>query len=77
MLPDRLKEGDEIRVISPARSLAIISQEVRKIAVDSLEGLGLKVSFSKNAEEKDEFWSRFWSHNTTNNFPYWWGSKNK
>ncbi|MDP3640680.1 MAG: LD-carboxypeptidase [Nanoarchaeota archaeon] len=55
MIPPKLKKGDEIRVISPARSLAIISKETREIAVRKLKELGLKVTFSKHVEEKDEF----------------------
>ncbi len=55
MIPQKLKEGDEIRIISPARSLAIISKEVRSIALRRLKELGFKVTFSKHVEEKDEF----------------------
>jgi muramoyltetrapeptide carboxypeptidase len=55
MIPAKLKEGDEVRIISPARSLSIISKEVRKIAIQRFEELGFKVTFSKNVEEKDIF----------------------
>lgn len=55
MIPQKLKPGDEIRVIAPSRSLAIISEECRTNAIKRLEEMGLKVFFSKNAEEKDEF----------------------
>jgi muramoyltetrapeptide carboxypeptidase len=55
IIPPKLKKGDEIRVIAPARSMAIISKEIRMIAVNRLKDLGLKVTFSKNCEEKDEF----------------------
>lgn len=55
MMPKKLKAGDEIRVISSARSLAIISKESRDIALRRLKELGLKVTFSEHAEEKDEF----------------------
>ncbi len=53
--PNKLKVGDEIRIIAPARSLAIISEESRKIANQKFEALGLKLSFGKYVEEKDEF----------------------
>src|SRR4030043_2489833 len=55
MIPQKLKSGDEIRIISPSRSLAIISSECREIALRRLKELGLKVTYSKHAEEKDEF----------------------
>jgi muramoyltetrapeptide carboxypeptidase len=55
MIPKKLVQGDEIRVVSPARSLSIISEEQKLIANKRFEELGLKVSFSKNSMEKDEF----------------------
>ena len=55
MIPNKLKQGDEIRVIAPSRSMSIISEDVRKIAKERLERLGFKVTFSKNIYEKDEF----------------------
>lgn len=55
IIPEKLKKGDEIRVIAPARSLSMINEETRSIANKYLEELGLKVSFSKNCEVQDEF----------------------
>lgn len=55
MIPNKLKVGDEIRVIAPARSMSIIPDDVRKIATSNLEKLGLKVSFGKYVEENDSF----------------------
>lgn len=55
MIPQKLKPGDEIRVISPSQSLGLISEQSRDTAIERLEGMGLKVSYSKNSEEKDEF----------------------
>lgn len=55
MFPARLKPGDEIRVVSPAVSLAVITPELRQNAVQRLESLGLRVTFSDNAEECDVF----------------------
>ena len=55
MIPSKLKKGNKIRVISPSRSLALISKGNTKIALDRFKDLDLEVSFSKNAEEKDEF----------------------
>lgn len=55
MIPQKLKPGDEIRVIAPSRSLGLLSQTLRNSATKKLEELGFKITFSKNAEEKDEF----------------------
>jgi muramoyltetrapeptide carboxypeptidase len=53
--PKKLEKGDEIRVIAPSCSLAIISEANRKIATERLEDLGFKVTFGKHVEEIDEF----------------------
>ena len=53
--PGKLKAGDEVRVIAPARSLAIISAESRQIADARLADLGLKITFGKHVEEADDF----------------------
>jgi muramoyltetrapeptide carboxypeptidase len=54
-VPGKLKRNDEIRVVSPSRSLSTISESVIKIAIEKLEKMGLKVTFSKNSKETDEF----------------------
>ncbi len=51
----KLKTGDEVRVIAPSRSLGIISGGLRQIANNRFNDLGLKISFGRNVEEKDEF----------------------
>lgn len=53
-IPAKLKKGDGVRIISPARSLALISESVRQLGVERLEELGLVVSFGANALIKDE-----------------------
>ena len=53
--PKKLEKGDEIRVIAPSCSMAIISEANRKIATDRLESSGFKVTFGKHVEEIDEF----------------------
>ena len=53
--PSKLKKGDEIRVIAPARSLAIISKEQRDIANKRFLDLGFKLTFGKYVEEIDNF----------------------
>jgi muramoyltetrapeptide carboxypeptidase len=55
MIPKKLKPGDEIRIISPSRSLSLIAQEQRDISIKRLNEIGLKVTFSRNSEEVDEF----------------------
>jgi len=55
MIPEKLKQGDEIRIIAPSRSLALLSQENKDLATKKLEELGFKVTFGFNVDEKDEF----------------------
>lgn len=55
MIPHKLKNGDEIRVIAPSRSLAIIYKDVYEKALAYLTNAGYKVTFSKNAWELDDF----------------------
>ncbi|MBT2287917.1 LD-carboxypeptidase [Paenibacillus albidus] len=51
----KLQTGDEIRIVSPSRSLSMISEENRALAVERLEQMGFKVSFGQNVSESDEF----------------------
>lgn len=53
LLADKLKPGDEVRVIAPSMSLKIISEENIRYAVKALEALELKVTFGKNVNEID------------------------
>jgi len=55
IFPNKLNVGDEVRVIAPAKSLAIISKETREIANKRIEELGLKISFGKHVDEMDDF----------------------
>ncbi len=55
IFPDKLKAGDEVRIIAPSESMAKISLETREIANKRSAALGLKLSFGKNIEESDEF----------------------
>ena len=55
MISEKLKQGDEIRVVASSRSLGLLSDEVRSLAQKRLEEMGFKVSFGKNVEEMDEF----------------------
>lgn len=55
--PDKLKVGDEIRIIAPALSYSIFSEELKSIANKRFEDLGLKLSFGKHINEKNDFTS--------------------
>ena len=55
MIPKKITKKSRAMVISPARSLAILSKETREIADKRFEEMGLQISFSKNAEECNEF----------------------
>ena len=48
IIPEKLKIGDEIRVIAPSRSASILSDATVSIASKGLKKLGFKVSFGKN-----------------------------
>jgi len=54
MMPDKLRKGDEVRVISPSRSMAIVSEEVQRLARQRFADLGLKVTFSTHIGECDD-----------------------
>lgn len=55
MRADKLRSGDEIRIISPSRSLSVISTEQREQAKRQLESFGFEITFSKHSLETDEF----------------------
>jgi muramoyltetrapeptide carboxypeptidase LdcA involved in peptidoglycan recycling len=53
--PQKLNKGDTVRVVSPARSLGIITQESRTIAQARFEELGLLLTFGEHVEENNDF----------------------
>ena len=53
MIPAKLKSGDEVRVIAPSRSMAILGEDCKSLATRRLEELGLKVTFGKHVMEAD------------------------
>ena len=53
MIPEKLKAGDEVRVIAPSRSMKILGEDCISLATERLESLGLKVSFGKHVLEFD------------------------
>ncbi len=56
MTPSKLSTGDEIRVVAPARSLALpwINQELKDIANKRFADLGLKLTFGQNVNQIDK-----------------------
>ena len=55
IMPEKLKKGDTVAVISPSSSLAIIGKNERITALKKFKELGLNVIFSKHVEETDDF----------------------
>jgi len=53
--PSKLRPGDRVRVIAPARSLLMISADVREIAQGRFAELGLELSFGRHVDESDPF----------------------
>lgn len=51
IIPERLKKGDKVMVIAPARGIKIIGQDCREIARQRLESLGLEVVFAPNTTD--------------------------
>ena len=64
MTPDKLKKGDEIRVIAPARGIKIISDDCIEIAIKRLKAFGFKVSFGTNTTKDN--WDNFCSTSVEN-----------
>ena len=54
MTPQKLKPGDEVRVIAPSRSMVILGEDCKQIATERLEAMGLKVTFGKYVMEADD-----------------------
>lgn len=55
IFPEKLKKGDEVRVVAPSRSMKILSEEIKNIANKRFEELGLQLSFGKHVNETDGF----------------------
>ena len=53
MIPEKLKAGDEVRIIAPSRSMAILKDDCINLAIERLESLGLKVSFAEHVKDFD------------------------
>lgn len=57
MLSKRLMPGDEIRVIAPSTSLALVKGKQIEKATERLTQLGFNVSFGKHVYDHDEFFT--------------------
>ena len=53
IVPQKLKIGDEIRVVAPSISIKVIGDDCRRIAKERFEAMGLKVSFGKNTIDEN------------------------
>jgi len=51
----KLQPGDEIRIISPSRSMSMIAEDQRELAKRRLEALGFTVTFGQHCLEVDDF----------------------
>ena len=57
IIPNKLKKGDEIRVIAPSRSMSLLNDKTINIATSRLIEMGFKVTFGKNVNNttNDDF----------------------
>lgn len=55
--PAKLQAGDTVRIVAPSSSMNGISEEVRAVARQRFESLGLRVTFGQHVEESDRFGS--------------------
>lgn len=55
IFPPKLQLGDEIRIVAPALSLRTIKPANRQIAENFLTQAGFKISYSRHAQECDDF----------------------
>lgn len=53
--PKKIEKGAHVRIIAPARSLKLLSDDNKKKAIARLEKIGFKLSFGKHVDEMDEF----------------------
>ena len=56
MIPPKLKKGDHIRIIAPSESfLPPFTDDLRERGIKRLKDLGLRVSFGKYVDKRDDF----------------------
>lgn len=54
IVAEKLKKGDEIRIIAPSRSMKILGKDCIELATKRLEQEGFNVTFAKNVMESDD-----------------------
>ncbi|WP_071396865.1 S66 family peptidase [Bacillus tuaregi] len=57
MFAERLKPGDEIRIIAPSASIALLKEKQMELAESRLKQLGFHVTFGQHVYKHDEFYS--------------------
>lgn len=57
MIANRLRRGDEVRVIAPSRNLTEVRQDVHHHAIDFWRNEGYNLTFSKNCRETNKYHS--------------------
>jgi muramoyltetrapeptide carboxypeptidase LdcA involved in peptidoglycan recycling len=55
MIPPKLKRGDTLAVVAPSHSLALVDEEIRRIANSRFQDFGFHLTFGAHAEESDAF----------------------
>lgn len=60
--PRKLTKGQHIRIISPARSIKIISEDIKNEAIKRFKDFGFNISFGEYVDEIDEFNSSSFEH---------------
>jgi muramoyltetrapeptide carboxypeptidase len=59
MIPPKLERGDQVRIVTPSRSIKLpfINHEIIKLAETRLKSLGLEPSYGKHVEEHNILYS--------------------
>lgn len=56
VFPPKLRRGDDVRVVAPARSRAIVSESDRLATIrERFTGMGLTLSYGRHVDEQDAF----------------------
>src|SRR5262245_30229057 len=55
VVPPKLRPGDEVRIVAPSRSMAILPDDQHATSTARLAELGLRVSFGRRVRERDAF----------------------
>lgn len=55
IIPEKLKPGDLVRIVAPARSIGILSENAKNTANLHFAQMGLKITFGKHVGDMDDF----------------------